>query len=166
MKISDKVEIYIPEQPDSQYEQDLKILWKMVMDGGNPAKRPWRFNMTEKQRHDWVMSKTILSEYSLPRTKSRRWELGVTVPEGLPAYVSKKWLDSLNQAGYENHHPLTLNSTKNSQYPARYCSVVREECTIGLEATKFVTPEDLKKSRVCILVDSTLDNNKPFHCLL
>ena len=35
-----------------------------------------------------------------------------------------------------------------------------------METTKLVTPKNVEDSRVCILLDSTVDNNKPFHCLL
>ena len=31
---------------------------------------------------------------------------------------------------------------------------------------KLVSAEAIKKSRVCIMIDSTVDSGRPFHCLL
>ena len=82
----------------------------------------------------------------------------------IPTYVSKKWRDSLDQAGYEDFYPLASNKDHDEQLPARYSHQVRKECSVSLETTKMVTSENVENSRVCILLDSTVDNNKPFHC--
>ena len=38
----------------------------------------------------------------------------------LPTYISKKWKDSLNQAGYEAFYPLASHSALDEQFPVRY----------------------------------------------
>ena len=78
----------------------------------------------------------------------------------------KKWRDSLDQAGYENFYPLVRNGDHDEQLLACYSNQIREECDVSLETTKLVIPKNVESSRVCILMDSTVDNNKPFHCLL
>ena len=145
--------------------RDLAVQWEMVLDSNNPARRPWRWNMTGAQRNEWIRTKPIQSEYSRPReSASRRDENHVPVTS-LPTYVSKKWRDSLDQAGYEDFYPLASNEDHDEQLPARYSQQVRKKCSISLEMTKLVTPKDVENSRVCFLLDSTVDNNKPFHCL-
>ena len=45
----------------SQFIQDLAVQWEIVLDS---ARKPWRWNMTEEQRNEWIRAKPIQSEYS------------------------------------------------------------------------------------------------------
>ena len=42
---------------------------------------------------------------------------------------------------------------------------VRKERDVSLETTKLVTPRNVEHSSVCLLVDSTVDNNKHQPCI-
>ena len=39
---------------EGQYQRDLRAQWKMVYDDRNPARRPWRWNMTIPERREWI----------------------------------------------------------------------------------------------------------------
>ena len=88
------------------------------------------------------------------------------MPEELPAYISKKWIENLNQPGHPDLYPLADNAKHVEQLPARFESGTMEECPVGLEATKLISPQQVEQSRVCILTDSTLYTGRAYHCLL
>ena len=122
-------------ESDSQFVRDLAVQWEMIEDTSNPARRPWKWNLTEPQRKEWMRTKPIQSEYSRPRESARRIDEHHVPVTTTPTYISKKWKDSLDQAGYENFYPLVSNGDHDEQLPARYSNQVRKECGINLETT-------------------------------
>ena len=151
---------------EGQFEKDLNQQWKMVNDERNPARRPWRWTLSEAERKDWIRAKAVQPEYAKPREARRRIMVVDVDKQDLPPYVSQKWLRSLNQPGCEEFYPLVANASHDSQMPHRFNKDTHKEYPIGLKATKIISPKDLNQSRVCIMIDSTVKNGRPFHCLL
>ena len=77
-------------RPESscQFEKDLAVQWKMVFDKGNLARRAWRRHMGEAQRKEWVRTKPVRSEYSLPRESAKRMHENYVLVTELLTYVS------------------------------------------------------------------------------
>ena len=46
-------------ESESQFVRDLAVQWEMVQDTSNPARRPWKWNLTESQRNEWMRTKPI-----------------------------------------------------------------------------------------------------------
>ena len=151
---------------DGQFSRDMEQQWRMVNDEKNPARRPWRWNLTETERKEWIRTKAVQPEYAKPREARRRIKVEDVEKQDLPPYVSQKWLRSLNQPGCEEFYPLAANANHDGQMPQRYNAETHKEYPIGLQATKIIPPKNLTQSRVCIMIDSTVKNGRPFHCLL
>ena len=104
---------------NGQFATDIKLHWEMIHDDRNPASRPWRWNMTNEERGQWIRSTPVQPDYSMPRARSKRIMEGHVMPE-VPSYNTAKWKESLNQPGYESFYPLAKNTIHDNQLPGRY----------------------------------------------
>ena len=122
--------------------------------------------MTIPERREWVRTKVIQPEYAKPRESKKRIDGEKELPKDLPPYVSQRWIRSLNQPDCEEFYPTSDNKRHDAQMPTRFNEETYREYSVSLDATKVVSPKALTGSRVCIMVDSTVKNGRPFHCLL